>query len=107
VVGLDRRCEPWSPAERALERDLERPDALASLPRFVREHGYAYVVADPTFGARLREAGLDPAAAFEALRRTEGLEPVVDRTADVETFLLLAVRPQRQRGLEFVERSRR
>ena len=95
VAGLDRRCEPWSPGERALERDLDRPDAIAGLPRFLREHGYAYVVADPTFGRRLREAGIEPTVAFETLRRAEGLEPVIDRSADGETFLLLAVRPQR------------
>jgi hypothetical protein len=95
VVGLDRRCEPWSAAERSLERDLDRPEALAALSRFLREHGYAYVVADPTFEARLREAGIDPAGAFETLRRDEGLEPLIDRSADGEAFLLLAVRPQR------------
>jgi hypothetical protein len=95
VVGLDRRCEPWSAAERALERDLDRPEALSALPRFLREHGYAYVVADPTFEARLREAGIDPAGAFETLRRDQGLEPLIDRSADDGTFLLLAVRPQR------------
>jgi hypothetical protein len=94
LIGLDRRCEPWSPGEHALERDLDRPGALAGLPLFLREHRYAFVVADPTFAARLRAAGRDPAVALETLRRDEGLEPVIDRSADGETFLLLAVRPR-------------
>ena len=90
MVGLDRRCEPWGPDERRLERDLEGPHGLAGLAPLMLDRGYRYVVADPTFARRLYDAGGDPATAFERLRRTEGLTTVVDRSDGAETFLLLA-----------------
>jgi hypothetical protein len=90
VVGLDRRCEPWAPDERSFERGLERPDGLAALGRVLGERGYRYVVADPTFARRIHDAGGDPAAVFDRLRRDQGLTPIVDRSDGAETFLLLA-----------------
>ncbi len=93
VVGLDRRCEPWGPAERRFERGLEHPDGLSGLVRFARDRGYRYLVADPTFARRLRDAGGDPAAVFDRLRRSDDLTTIVDRSDSAETFLLLALLP--------------
>jgi hypothetical protein len=90
VIGLDRPCAPWEPDEHALERRLTGPDGLSGLADWLGAHGYAYVVADPTFAGRMRDSGRDPAA-IETAAAEQGFETLTALRADGQSFLLLRV----------------